>query len=222
MNIEKIKQINYELKNMANNPCSLNMRIEDRYVTQINERIAAIATEINKSNSVMSNQILNAKNNLFHYNFGYAAINPFAIGKIVGYFDLIIGEASDKRFNEWDCIHPRIIKSSKKLYDDGSYAESAVDAFIEINDRVKKLYKIVCPSDTNIPDGVDLMNKVFSSKNLLIEVCDQTTDTGKNIQLGTHFMMAGAMSALRNPKAHSNEEKSTVTKELRCFISIII
>ncbi len=42
MNIEKIKQINYELKNMANNPCSLNMRIEDRYVTQINERIAAM------------------------------------------------------------------------------------------------------------------------------------------------------------------------------------
>ena len=34
----------------------------------------------------------------------------------------------------------RIISISKKLFEDGHYANAAADAFIEINDRVKKLF----------------------------------------------------------------------------------
>ena len=106
-----------------------------------------------------------------------------------------------------------IIKSSQKLYLDGSYAEAAVNAFIEINARVKNLYIKARPTDTDIPDGVEAMNKVFSEKNTIIDICDRTTDTGKNIHNGTRFMLVGAMSALRNPKSHSNDERDTVTKE---------
>lgn len=78
---------------------------------------------------------------------------------------------------------------------------------------MKKLYKIVRPGETTVPDGVEAMNKVFSEKNTIIEICDRTTETGNNIHNGTRFMLAGAMSALRNPKSHSNDEQATVTKE---------
>lgn len=80
----------------------------------------------------------------------------------------------------------------------------------KINDIVKSLYSIAKPSESNIPDGCDAMNKVFSD-NPLIEICDRSTDTGKNIHNGTRFMLAGAMSALRNQKAHTNT--IVVTKE---------
>ena len=38
----------------------------------------------------------------------------------------------------------------------------------------------------------------------MLKVCDISTDTGMNEQKGVMFMLQGAMSALRNPKAHAN------------------
>ena len=55
------------------------------------------------------------------------------------------------------------------------------------------------------------MTTVFSSNNPIVEYCDRSTTTGQNKQKGFMQMLAGAMSALRNPKAHSNAE--TVSKE---------
>ena len=55
------------------------------------------------------------------------------------------------------------------------------------------------------------MTTVFSSNNPIVEYCDRSTTTGQNKQKGFMQMLAGAMSALRNPKAHSNTE--TVSKE---------
>ena len=38
----------------------------------------------------------------------------------------------------------------------------------------------------------------------MVQVCDISTDSGLNEQKGFMFMLQGAMSALRNPKAHEN------------------
>lgn len=78
------------------------------------------------------------------------------------------------------------------------------DAFIEINSRVKKLYTIINPESDRIPDGVEAMNTVFSANKPMIRLADNTTDIGKNIQKGYMQMFVGAISALRNPKAHEN------------------
>lgn len=50
------------------------------------------------------------------------------------------------------------------------------------------------------------MKTVFSMNSPLIEFCDRTTGSGANTQKGFMEMLAGAMSALRNPKAHANFE----------------
>ena len=55
-----------------------------------------------------------------------------------------------------------------------------------------------------MPDGDAAMKNVFSANTPLIEFCDRSTDSGANTQKGFMEMLAGAMSALRNPKAHAN------------------
>ncbi len=60
------------------------------------------------------------------------------------------------------------------------------------------------PTATKVPDGQAVMNTVFSDNAPLLEFCDRLTETGSNIQKGYMQMLAGAMSALRNPKAHAN------------------
>ena len=98
-----------------------------------------------------------------------------------------------------------------KLFLDGHYTDAAVDAFIEINDAVKELYKERHPEE-QVPDGVDLMHKAFGTNELKL---GDDTETGKNIQQGFHFMFAGAISAFRNPKAHSNKEIITSEEAMR-------
>ncbi|MFP1908136.1 TIGR02391 family protein [Lonsdalea quercina] len=52
-------------------------------------------------------------------------------------------------------------------------------------------------------DGVALVNQVFSKDNPIIKVCDMTTETGKNIQIGQRSLSSGVMEAFRNPAAHT-------------------
>jgi uncharacterized protein (TIGR02391 family) len=53
-------------------------------------------------------------------------------------------------------------------------------------------------------DGVDLMHTAFSPKNPIIVLADLSSDTGRDMQQGYMEMFAGAMSAVRNPKAHES------------------
>ena len=137
----------------------------------------------------------------------FTTVNPFVLGQLLECLDLLSADIQKKSIiscDMWKYIHPNIIKASQKLYADGHYANAAEDAFIEINDRVKKLYKKLNPTSSKIPDGDAAMTTVFSPNNPMLKVCDISTDTGMNEQKGLMFMLQGAMSALRNPKAHSN------------------
>lgn len=183
-------------------------------VAKASEAITIIVKDTQLLSPIISEKLNQAKDYLFRYNIdGTVNPNPVVMGQILGYLNIILEDEQTKQSEEWKCIHPLILQSSQKLYSEGNYAEAAVNAFIEINDRVKKLYQIKRPNDTEIPDNVDAMNKVFSEKNAIIEICDRTTETGRNIHNGTRFMLVGAISALRNPKSHSNDERATVTKE---------
>ena len=79
----------------------------------------------------------------------------------------------------WNMIHPTVEQTSRKLFEDGHYANASEDAFIEINSRVKKLYTIINPESDRIPDGVEAMNTVFSANKPMIRLADNTTDIGK-------------------------------------------
>ena len=208
----QINQLSGRLRQIAGTPNVLSMQFSAVDVAGIRESIITIANECKADDPQIARQLLAAKDILFAVNqFGQAFINPYAIGEILFSLDYLAAKDQEPSVEKqttaeiWSFIHPLIQKSSKKLYEDGHFANAAEDAFIEINARVKKLFSIVNPG-SKVPDGDTAMTTVFSTNNPLIEFCDRSTETGYNKQKGYMQMLAGAMSALRNPKAHSNNE----------------
>lgn len=65
------------------------------------------------------------------------------------------------------------------------------------------MFQIINPND-KVPDGDTAMTTVFSPNNPMVMFGENSSDSGKNIQKGFMQMLAGAISALRNPKAHEN------------------
>lgn len=167
---------------------------------EITERIKMVSDSIQKEFPYFSNRLDSLLNNLFQNNFNGLYMNSYKFGQI---YEIFLALSNISTFDFWSLIHPRISEISKSLYLNGHYANAAEDAFIEINVRVKGLFKIINPND-KVPDGDGAMTTVFSPNNPLVEFCDISTDTGKNVQKGFMQMLAGAMSALRNPKAHEN------------------
>lgn len=199
------------LRNIANRPNTINTPISPTDIVNIRDGISEIIYTYKNEHALICGHIVKMKECLFvNQMAGYVqftTINPFVLGQLLECLDLLSADIQKKSTTSsdmWEYIHPSIVKISLKLYTDGHYANAAEDAFIEINDRVKKLYKKLNSTSTKIPDGDAVMTTVFSPNSPMLKVCDISTDTGMNEQKGLMFMLQGAMAALRNPKAHSN------------------
>jgi uncharacterized protein (TIGR02391 family) len=99
----------------------------------------------------------------------------------------------------WCLIHPDIINVTKTRFEAGHYADCAESAFKYINNVVKAIVK---GKTGNELDGASLMRTAFSPKNPLITIDDLSTNDGQSIQQGYMDIFAGAMTGIRNPKAH--------------------
>ena len=217
----QINQLSGRLRQIVGTPNVLSMQFTAVDVAGIRESIITIAENCKADDPQIARQLLAAKDILFAVTqFGQTFINPYAIGEILFGLDYLTakvqGQSTEEQttINLWSYIHPLIQKSSKKLFEDGHFANAAEDAFIEINDRVKQLFSIVKPGEP-VPDGEAAMTTVFSSNNPIVEFCDRSMTTGQNKQKGFMQMLAGAMSALRNPKAHSNAEQLSEEEAFR-------
>ena len=101
----------------------------------------------------------------------------------------------------WILINTKIEKVSRRKFETGFYADSIESALKEINTVIKKIVKIKTGEEL---DGAKLMQKTFSLTNPIIELADLTNESGKNIQQGYLQILSGAMTGIRNPKAHEN------------------
>lgn len=215
----QINQLSGRLRQIAGTPNVLNMQFTAVDVASIRESIITIANERKADDPQITQQLLVAKDDLFVVDrFGRSFINPVAVGQILFGLDYLFGKTQEQAIGTasdlWSYIHPLIQKSSRKLFEDGHYANAAEDAIIEINDRTKRLFSIVKPGEP-IPDGESAMKTVFSANNPLVEFCDRSTLSGQNKQKGYMDMLSGAISALRNPKAHSNTEILSAEESFR-------
>lgn len=142
MNMQ-ISQLSGRLRQIAGTPNILSIPFSGVDVANFRESIITIANECKAEDPQISRQLLAAKDILFAFNlYGQGIINPYAIGEILFGLDYLQSKGTEKAnetqptVDPWSYIHPLIQKSSKKLYEDGYYANAAEDAFIEINDRV--------------------------------------------------------------------------------------
>lgn len=93
-------------------------------------------------------------------------------------------------------LHPDLSRACSKLFDDGHYSE-AVENACKVLDMLVKIRSL-----RTDPSGTELMQLVFSPKTPLLRFNDQQNDSERSEQQGMMFLYAGAMLALRNPRAH--------------------
>lgn len=201
MEIQQIKTVYGWFQNLASRPNWVAVPVSQVDIINIKNGLIRISQDIEKEFPFFSKELFAQKDALF---IGWGTIDPLVFGQVTEILKALQQMKMSIEDEKWALIHPEIKKVSQKLFDDGHYSNAACDAFIEINDRVKKIYKAHHPEITDLPDGQALMNKVFADKEPILQVCDLSDETGKNVQAGTRFLLAGAMSALRNPKAHAN------------------
>lgn len=105
-------------------------------------------------------------------------------------------------------FHPRVVELSRPRIESRCYADAVECVLKEINSRVKRIVR----QETNIEmDGTALMQKAFSLSHPIIKLVPTLeSQSDKDIQQGYQFLFAGAMCAIRNPKAHANV---SITKE---------
>lgn len=136
----------------------------------LRNELIMISQEIDKTYPAISRELFRLKDAVL-WQTGF--INPVILGELIALIRFLKEAQEDNEF--WDMLHPTIIRVSRRLYEDGHYADAAEDAFIEINSRVKKVFRILNPSEVNVPDGVAAMNRVFSENKSLISLTEDIT-----------------------------------------------
>ena len=215
MDIELIRTTEKQLRDIATNPQIHISVVPPNAVMQITGNIVRIAQDVEKQYPYVSNRLNGLRNGLFPlvqtgFNTQGYNVNLATFGQVVEILDYLLHESEAPDQDMWSLIHPRIITSSKDLFLDSHWTNAATDAFVEINTRVKNLFKIVSPN-ANVPDGVAAMTTVFSPKKPLLKIGDLTDQTCYDKQFGLMNMLQGAISTLRNPRLHDSEE--IITKE---------
>lgn len=107
----------------------------------------------------------------------------------------------------WTLIHPEISAVARERFDSGHYSDAAETAMKAVNVRVKELWKAAGETEK---DGKPLMLSALSANRPVVRLGDLSTESGRNIQEGYMHIFAGAMQAIRNPRAH---EIITITPE---------
>lgn len=93
-------------------------------------------------------------------------------------------------------LHPEIERAAGDLYRNGHYANAVEDAVKALNGLVR------LRSGVSDRDGAALMELVFSPKSPILRFNDLSDQTDHDEQKGFMMMFSGAVSGLRNPRAH--------------------
>jgi uncharacterized protein (TIGR02391 family) len=101
----------------------------------------------------------------------------------------------------WSRLHPSVVRASRSRFETSHYADAVESAFKDLNSKIKEHVRKATGQEF---DGADLMNRAFSPNTPIVRLADLSTKDGENIQKGYLQIFSGAMTGIRNPKAHSN------------------
>jgi len=101
----------------------------------------------------------------------------------------------------WELMHPVVVNIARPRFESSHFADSVEAALKEVNDIVRQIVREQTGEEL---DGADLMNRALSLKKPIIILDDLSMTTGRNIQIGYMQIFSGAMTGIRNPKAHAN------------------
>jgi uncharacterized protein (TIGR02391 family) len=101
----------------------------------------------------------------------------------------------------WEDLHPEIVSAARNRLEAGHFSDAVEAALKEINSKVKAL--VLGQAGAEL-DGARLMTRAFSLDNPILRLADLSTESGRSEQQGYMQIFAGAMTGIRNPKAHAN------------------
>jgi len=114
-------------------------------------------------------------------------------------------------------LHPDILNAAGRLFADGHFTSSILEAFKAIEIRVREFTGI----DRS---GQDLMAHAFDEKSPLIDLAVEAGRSGDDERKGFRLMFMGAMTGIRNPNAHSQIEQVNAQRatEYLAFASLLM
>ncbi|MBL4733614.1 MAG: TIGR02391 family protein [Rhizobiaceae bacterium] len=114
-------------------------------------------------------------------------------------------------------VHPQIGNVSKKLFDDGHFAQATFEAFKHVDNLVAKV------SNEN-KSGYKLMMDVFNENTPKIQLTNLSNTSEKDEQKGYSFLFAGSMMAIRNPRGHDVGNSDSIEQCLDhlCLASLLL
>jgi uncharacterized protein (TIGR02391 family) len=115
-------------------------------------------------------------------------------------------------------LHPRIRDVSEKLFRDGYYSQAILEAYKMINIVVRE------KSGRKELDGHGLMSTVFSVDKPILKLNDLQETSDRDEQRGFMELFMGAMTGIRNPKAHDvvNQKDPIRTLEYLALASLLV
>jgi len=126
-------------------------------------------------------------------------------------------DASGKTLRAYQglALHQEIARAASDLYRDGHYA-NAVEASVKALNGLVRLR-----SDPEL-DGTSLMEKAFSPSNPILKFNDLSDQSDRDEQKGFMMMFSGAVSGLRNPRAHGFiQDDAERALEFIAFVSLL-
>lgn len=113
-------------------------------------------------------------------------------------------------------LHQTIERAAGQLFRDGHYANAVEDAVKALNALVRM------NSGIDDKDGTALMEFVFSTKNPVLKFNGLVDSSDLDEQKGFMMMFSGAVSGLRNPRAHKIiKDVPEMALEFIAFISLL-
>jgi len=112
-----------------------------------------------------------------------------------------IDKAPDATEAFWQLLHPRIVALARPRFEQGFFGDAIETCFKEVNDAVKAVFRA---AEGRELDGAGLMTTAFSPQNPVIRLTNLDTISDRDEQQGYMQIFAGAMTGIRNPKAHGN------------------
>lgn len=95
----------------------------------------------------------------------------------------------------WSLIHPAIAAEARSRFVTKHYADAVEAALKVVAQQVRARTGLTV-------DGADLMHQAFSPNRPYLTFQDPIPDTQRSMQQGYMEVFAGAMTGIRNPKAH--------------------
>lgn len=113
-------------------------------------------------------------------------------------------------------LHPAITSAADQLYRNEHYSNAIEDSVKALNSLVKQ------NSGIDDKDGVSLMQHVFSPNNPVLKFNDLKDESDKNEQQGFMSLFVGAITGLRNPRAHKIiKDDPEMALEFIAFVSLL-